>query len=121
MEISFSQAYDIVEKAFYWNRTNPDFLYNANQKHHIISIAIANLCFHFEDSSLATREKLLNLFIEAYRQFEILDERSKREVSLNEDKLRTEVIDDYQNLDEELELFLDQESYYMNFLLEGIV
>lgn len=120
MEITFSQAYDIIEKAIYWNRSNPDFGYNAHRKPYILGIAAAALCDKLEDNSIEFRTKLVHLFIEAYNTYKITDDRSRREIEFDTDAFRNLIYKDFEKLQTDLEFYLEEEYSYINFILTGI-
>mgnify|MGYP000935263053 CR=1 FL=1 len=120
MEISFSQIYDVINKAIYWNRSNPDFNYNAHRKPYILANAVAAICDKLEDDSIEFRTKLVHLFIEAYNTYQITDTRSHREIEFNTDAFRNLVYKDFEKLQADLELYLEEEYNYINYILSGI-
>jgi hypothetical protein len=120
MELKFSQAYDIIEKAIYWNRSNPDFGYNAHRKPYILGIAAAALCDKLEDNSIEFRTKLVHLFVEAYNTYKITDDCSRREIEFDTDAFRNLIYKEFEKLQADLELYLEEEYSYINFILSGI-
>jgi len=120
MDITFSQAYDTIEKAIYWNRSNPDFGYNAHRKPYIMGIAVAAICDKLQDSSIEFRTKLVHLFIEAYNTYKLTDDRSRREIEFDSDAFRNLIYKGFDKLQTDLEFYLEEEHSYIDFILTGI-
>src|SRR5580692_8141604 len=95
MQLTYNQAYDIIERALYWNKSNPDFFYSQSRRPHIFSIAVAAVCENFNDISMENRKDLVNLFIEAYKQFALVDIESRNEDDFDEDSFRELILNDY--------------------------
>ena len=120
MNLTFSQAYDIVEKAFYWNRSNPDFNYSPIRKPYMIAIAVGALCEHINDFTPETRSKFVSIFIESVKTYELTDSKSKSEIEFNEDAFRNYLLNDFTRIQNDLEFYFEEEYNYIEFLLEGI-